>query len=320
MRLIKKSVWLSMGMVLSAQLVTSTAALAQDKMSLVLDWFVNPDHAHLIIAQQKGFFKEQGLDIELIEPADPSMPPKLVAAGQADLAVTYQPQLHMQVDEGLPLTRISSLVDSPLNIVLVLGDSPIQTMRDLKGKKVGFSVGGFEDVLLGSMLKHNGLNLSDVELINVNWSLSPSLMAKKTDAVIGAFRNFDLNQLAMENYTGRAFNVEDHGIPMYDELIVVVNNKDRGQSDKWQRFNRALKQSIDYIQEHPDQAWEAFQSYKPKELNTELNRRIWKDTLPYLAKDPSKLQAERYQQFAQFMLKNHLIKMTPAIESYAIQP
>ena len=74
-----------------------------------------------------------------------------------------------------------------------------------KNKKIGFSVGGFEDALLSEMLKESGLTLSDVELININFSLSPSLISKKVDAVIGAFRNFELNQMDIVNNPGRAF-------------------------------------------------------------------------------------------------------------------
>ncbi|ETD72750.1 ABC transporter ATP-binding protein [Pelistega indica] len=291
---------------------------AQEKINLILDWFVNPDHASVIIAQQKGYFKEQGLEVEIVEPADPSTPPKLVAAGKADMAVTYQPQLHMQIDEGLPLTRVSSIVDNPLNSVVVLADSGINDIQDLKGKKVGFSVAGFEDVLLGAMLEHHGLSLKDVELVNVNWSLSPSLLTKKTDAVIGAFRNFELNQMQLENQQGKAFFVEDHGVPSYDELILVVNNKDRN-NEKWKKFNEALSKAVTYINAEPEKAWTDFVSYKPKELDNELNRRAWKDTLPYLAKQPGKLNKQRYEEFAQFMLDKKLIKNKSDVDDYAIE-
>lgn len=311
MRLLKQALLLG-------GLLASNVALAQDKVELVLDWFVNPDHAAIVVAQQKGFFKEQNLAVNIVEPADPSTPPKLVAAGKADVAVTYQPQLNMQVDEGLPLTRISALVDNPLNSVVVLADSDIKDIKDLKGKKIGFSVGGFEDVLLASMLQHHGISTKDVELINVNWSLSPSLIAKKTDAVIGAFRNFELNQMDIEGHPGRAFFVEDHGIPAYDELILVVNNKER-DSDKWSRLNKALQQAVAFIKDQPEQAWKDFVSYKPKELDTDLNRRAWKDTLPYLASEPAKVDAERYNNFAKFMLDKKLIKKMPALDSYVLQ-
>ena len=83
-----------------------TPAMAQEKVRLLLDWFVNPDHAALVVAKQRGIFIRHGLDVELIAPADPNAPPKLVAAGQADYAVSYQPTLQMLVAENLPLVRV----------------------------------------------------------------------------------------------------------------------------------------------------------------------------------------------------------------------
>ena len=99
---------------------------AAEKLSVMLDWFVNPDHAPLIIAKEKGFFEAAGLNVKLITPANPNDPPKLVAAGKVDLAVSYQPQLHVQVAEGLPLIRIGTLVSTPLNSLVVLKNGPIK--------------------------------------------------------------------------------------------------------------------------------------------------------------------------------------------------
>ena len=115
-------------------------AVANDKMTVLLDWFVNPDHGPLIIAQEKGYFADKGLDVEIIAPADPSAPPKLVAAGQADLAISYQPQLHLQIAEGLPLVRVGTLVATPLNCLLVLDDGPIKTLADLKAERLAFQL------------------------------------------------------------------------------------------------------------------------------------------------------------------------------------
>ncbi|MDG6894802.1 ABC transporter substrate-binding protein [Volucribacter amazonae] len=291
---------------------------AKEKLSLMLDWFVNPDHAAIIVAQQKGFFAQNGLEVEIIEPADPSMPPKLVAAGKADLAVDYQPHLQMQVAEGLPLVRIGTLVSTPLNSLVVLADSDIQQLSDLKGKKVGYSVSGFESALLSAMLKSANLSAQDVELINVNWSLSPSLFSGQVDAVIGAFRNFELNQMALENRPGRAFYPEEHGVPVYDELILVAN-KNQLHSAKLSAFLTALEQATLYLINHPQQAWQDFVSYKPQELDNELNRLAWRDTLPRLTLRPRALDNARYQAMATFMQQQGLINSVPNLADYAIQ-
>ena len=161
--------------ILAALAMTSGPALAQDEMVLLLDWFVNPDHGPIIVAQEKGYFAEQDLSVEVIAPADPSDPPKLVAAGKADLAISYQPQLHLQIHEGLPLQRVGTLVATPLNCLLALTDGPIASPADLAGKKVGFSVGGVEEAVLGAILTHHGLSLDDVEPVSYTHLTLPTI-------------------------------------------------------------------------------------------------------------------------------------------------
>ncbi|ANG64559.1 ABC transporter ATP-binding protein [Marinobacterium aestuarii] len=312
-----KTTKLKVGAMLAAALLSANV-MAADKVTLLLDWFINPDHGPLIVAQQQGYFKEQGLDVVMQEPADPSMPPKLVAAGKADMAVAYQPQLHVQVDEGLPLSRVGTLVATPLNSLVVLESSDIKSIEDLKGKKVGYSVGGFEDALLKAMLAREGLALSDIEMVNVNWSLSPSLITGNVDAVIGAYRNFELNQMDIEGHPGRAFYVEELGVPAYDELVLVVNNKDR-KDPKYGRFMRALEKATQFIVNHPDEAWTSFVSYKA-DLDNELNKRAWADTLTRFALRPAALDNGRYERMGAFMQAQGLTKANPAVSTYALEP
>jgi len=231
--------------------VTATSANAADKLVVLLDWFINPDHAQLIIADQKGYFTQAGLEVELIEPADPSLPPKLVAANKADIAISYQPQLHVQ----------------------------------------------------------------DVELVNVNFSLSPSLITGQVDAVIGAFRNFELNQMDIEGRPGTAFYPEEEGVPLFDELILVANN-DKLDNPALGKFVNALQQATTFIVNHPDEAWELFRDSNRKALDNELNRRAWKDTLPRFALRPAAVDTQRYKAFGDFMLQQGLIESTPAVDSY----
>ena len=259
-------------------LLTSILANAKtDKITIGLDWFINPDHAPLIIAEQRGYFKELGLDVEMIEPADPNDPPKLVAAGKLDLAISYQPQLHIQVDQGLPVVRIGTLVSVPLNSLVVLENGPIKSISDLKGKKIGFSVGGFEEALLSGMLEKYNIKMTDVDLVNINFSLSPSLIAKKVDAVIGAFRNFELNQMDIVNHPGKAFYPEEHGVPSYEELIYISNIKNRN-NPVFDKFFKAIQKATLTIINDPETTWKDFSTYR-KGLDDELNKRAFKDTL-----------------------------------------
>ncbi len=306
-----------LSLTVAAGLLASAPAQAAEKLTVLLDWFTNPDHAPVITAQTMGFFEAEGLEVEIVEPADPAMPPKLVAAGQGDIAISYQPTLYSQIEEGLPLMRIGTLVETPLNSLIVLKDGPIKELKDLKGKTVGFSVSGFEDAMLGQMLRSQGLSVGDIELINVNFSLSPALMSGQVDAVIGAYRNFELTQMEIEGKPGKAFFPEENGVPAFDELIYVVN-KDQTGDPRYARFLAAVEAATIFLTNHPEEAWNAFVEAYPN-LNDELNRRAWFDTLPRFAKRPAALDAGRYQRFAEFMAESGLIEKVVPVETYATE-
>lgn len=301
---------------LALLLLLPAPAAAADKMTVLLDWYVNPDHAPIIIAQEKGFFAEQGLEVTIVPPADPADPPKLVAAGKAEIGVSYQPQLHLMVDEGLPLVRVGTLVTAPLNCLLVRDDGSVATLADLKGKKIGYSLAGFEQALLSAMLASAGLSLSDVELINVNWSISPSLMSKQVDAVIGAFRNFELTQMDLAGIKGRCFHPEEAGVPAYDELVYVAR-RDGLDKALIRRFLAATEKAANYIVNHQEESWKIFSGTAP-ELQDELNRRAWADTLPRLSLQPAALDSGRYARFEDFLVKAGLVKTGKPVSRIAI--
>ena len=252
----------------------------------------------------------------MIAPADPSAPPKLVAAGKADLAITYQPQLHLQVHEGLPLKRIGTLIATPLNCLMVKADGPVQSIADLKGKKIGYSVSGVEDALISTMLKKAGLTLDDVEMINVNWSLSPALIAGQVDATIGAYRNFELTQIRLENAEGRCFYVEEQGVPTYDELIFVANPTTMN-ADASRRFLHAVERGAQYMVNHPEEAWQLFSATAP-DLQDELNAAAWKDTLPRFSQSPAALDQGRYARFETFLKEAGLIDEILPVSDLAV--
>ena len=291
-------------------------AVAADKLTILLDWFVNPDHAPLIVAQEKGYFADAGLDVTLVAPADPSAPPRLVAAGKGDVAISYQPNLYLQAAENLPLVRFGTLVATPLNSLVVLADSQIKTIADLKGKTVGFSVGGFEDALLKKMLAGAGLSLADIKLVNVNFALTPALISGQVDAVIGAFRNFELTQLDLEGSAGLAFYPEEHGVPAYDELILLARRDTIGD-DRLKRFLAAIEKATLFLTNHPDEAFALFIKAHP-DLDDELNRRAFADTLPRFSKSPAALDAGRYARFGVFMAEQGLITAPPAVADIAV--
>ncbi|KAA0971726.1 ABC transporter ATP-binding protein [Aureimonas fodinaquatilis] len=303
--------------VLSAALTAGSAAQAADKLTVLLEWFVNPDHAPLVVAEQLGMFAEAGLEVTLIPPADPSVVPRLVAAGQAEIGIHYQPNLYLDFEAGVPVTRFATLVETPLNSVIVKADGPIKGLEDLKGRSVGYSVSGMESAILGQMLATAGLKLEDVDLVNVNFALSPALLSDRVDATIGGFRNFEMTQLRLEGQEVTAFYPEEHGVPAYDELIFITR-PELVEDIRLSRFMDVVEQATLYLTNHPEESWKLFIAAHP-DLDNALNRQAWIDTLPRFAKRPRALDTHRYQRFGSFLAASGLISKAPPVSTIAVE-
>jgi putative hydroxymethylpyrimidine transport system substrate-binding protein len=303
----------------SSAALIAAPALAQTRgrpFEILLDWFINPNHGPLLVAQELGYFRAAGLDARLIPPADPNDPPRLVAAGRGDVAVSYPHTQIMQAVQDIPTARIGALVDTPLSTITVLADGPIKTLADFRGRRIGYSISGIEVAMMRAMLASAGVRENEVQAINVNFSLSPALLTRRVEGVIGAFRNFELFQLEIEGSKGRAFYLEEHGVPLHDALIFTAHRaRARANDPSLRGFLDAVERGAQYCVNEPDEAWKLFLKGRAQ-LDNELNRRAWRATLPRFAHSPAALDRARLRRFAQFLHAQNLIPRVPADETY----
>ncbi len=293
------------------------ALAATAKFTVLLDWFVNPDHAPLYTAKYIGAFEKAGLDVALIAPTDPDLPPRLLAAGKADAALSYQTELYLLVDQGLPVRRTGTLIDQPLNTLTALGGRGITKLADFKGKKIGYSVAGVEDVLIGTMLTTVGLGLRDVTLVNVNFALVTALMAHEVDGVIGTYKTYEDIQLRQAGLNPVIFRPEDYGVPPSDELIVMSNAAALGDA-RLPRFLAAVREGAAYLAKHPAAMWDKF-AQEQTALDNKLNKTSWFALQGSFAADPFRLDTARYETYRAFMLNKRIIKQNLPLERYAVE-
>ncbi len=307
-----------------AGLATAVAApvivgcgVSKRRMSVVLDWLFNVNHVALFAALHTGAFARNGLDVDIIAPSDPDSPARLIAAGQADLAVGYGSQINMLSDKGLPLVRVGTLVDRPLNTVMALGGSGIRTVSDLKGRKIGISVGGVEEAMVDAMLRSAGLAPFQVTFVRVNYELVTALLTHRIDAGIGAFRNAEVLEVQAKNGAPTVLAPENNGVPLYDELILIAR-RDRIADPKIARFLLALREGTTALLREPDALWRAFVQTHP-EQNTKTNEAAWPITLGWLARDPVALDQTRYLTFQAFCLAQGIIAKSAPLDMFAVQ-
>ncbi|MDE1905943.1 MAG: ABC transporter substrate-binding protein [Rhodospirillales bacterium] len=291
-------------------------AAAPLPFTLILDWFVNPDHAPLFAAKYCGAYEKAGLNVKLIAPTDPDLPPKLVAAGKADAALTYQTQLYLLVDQGLPVRRTGTLIDKPLNTLTALKRSGITKLQDLKGRKVGYSVAGVEPVIIGAMLKHVGMSLQDIQLVNVNFELVSSLRSNEVDAVIGTYRTYEDIQLAEAGLDPVIFLPEDYGVPASDELL-LLSNVDGLKNPALPAFLGALQEGVAALKADPDGMLAKFLKDNPS-LNDRLDIASWHALPSYFDTDPAALNVKRYETYRDFLFENGVIKQKLPLGDYAV--
>lgn len=291
--------------------------VAAKPLTLILDWLVNPDHAAIFVAEEQGFFAREGLQVNIIAPSNPDDGTKLVAAGHADLAVSYEPQLVVQAAKGLPLIRIATLINQPLNCLIVKKDGPIHQLADLKGKRIAYTSHVEGTLMLNALLEKAHLRMSDVQTINVQYDLTQALLSNRVDAVINVMRNVEPLQMQFAHQAVKIFPVELARIPTYDELIIVAN-KNKLSDPRIIKFLTALSEATHYLLSNPEKSWLIFARNHPA-LNNQLNHQIWQATLPYIAPYPINFNKNAYQKFMLFLQQKKIIHNTLVSEDYVLK-
>ena len=214
----------------SSQGETSTTSKNEDEklkeVTVMLDWYPNAVHSFLYVAEEKGYFKEEGLDVELQFPANPTDPLNLAAAGKITLGFYYQPDVVMaRTNEEVPVKSVGTIVRSPLNRLITLKESGITRPKDLEGKTVGFNGTPLHESILKKIIENDGGNPDTVKIVDVGFELNSSLISKKADAVIGAFINHEVPLLQEKGYDVVDIDPADYGVPSYYELVAVTGDQ-----------------------------------------------------------------------------------------------
>lgn len=235
----------------------SANALELVEVTLALDWYENANHAGILLAQANGHFADAGLYVEVFVPADPTTVLQTVGAGRDTFGVTYHQDVLYARDQDVPVKSIAAMVQHPLNSIMVLADSDIQGIADLKGKTVAMVGVPSDEAYLATMLESAGLTIDDVETVNVGYDLMPAVLSGRADAVIGVYWTHETILAEHEGYPVRYFQVEEHGVPDYYELVIVAGEETIADQEKMvTRFLNALRKGYRDAEADPDAALE----------------------------------------------------------------
>jgi putative hydroxymethylpyrimidine transport system substrate-binding protein len=286
-----------------------------EPFDLALDFYVNPDHAGVYTAIDNGYFERAGLAVTPRVPSDPSAPIKEVAAGRADLAISYQPEVLLAHDQGLDVVAVGAIVDQPLTSLISLPAGGIATPADLRGKTVATAGIPYQSDYLETILADVNLSRSDVNEVNVGLNLLPALLGGRAQAILGGFSNVEGVDLAQRGENPRVVPVDQLGVPSYDELVLVAQRpRVDDDPDAIRVFLTALANGTRDAVANPAAATESILN-AGKGLDPRLTRAEMDATLPLLAATPGQsfgqMDGAKWELFAGWMAEHGLISDVP---------
>ncbi len=301
---------LALGLAACGEKSDDTTGAATEPLSLTLDFYPNPDHAGIYMAKKLGYFREAGLDVSIQTPSDPAAPIKQVAAGQTDLAISYEPEVMLAREQGLDVVAVGALVDRPLTSLIWLQKSGIKGVAGLRGKTIATAGIPYQDAYLKTILARAKLTPADVKTVNVGYGLLPALAGGSAQAMLGGFSNVEGVDLRLRGKDPVVTPVDKLGVPTYDELVLVAR-RDRLEEDPQaiRLFLGALARGTAAAIKSPEATTKALLEANPN-LDPKLTRAEVAATLPLLSRRGTMNPAE-WKAFIAWMNENGLISGRP---------
>lgn len=292
-----------------------------EKITVMLDWYPNAIHSFLYVAQEKGYFKDEGLDVEFQFPANPTDPINLAAAGKVTMGFYYQPDVIMaKANEDLPIKSIASIVQEPLNHVVYRSDDPVKSPKELEGKKVGFPGIPINEALVKTIVESDGGDYDKVKMVDVGFDLGQALIAKQAVAVSGMFVNHEVPLLRHDGHEVEYFNPVDYGVPSYYEVVAVTSDDTlKKQEKEIKAFWKAAKKGFDFMDDDSDAALQILLDNQNKE-NFPLDKAVEKDSMKILLPKMTSegefglQKKESWEETAEWLKETDLIKEIPNLD------
>jgi putative hydroxymethylpyrimidine transport system substrate-binding protein len=280
------------------------------RVTLTLDWYPNADHAGIYVARERGLFEEAGLDVQIRQPSDPSAVLQLVAAGRSEFGVSYENEVAAANARDVPVRSVMAIMQEPLNSIISLKESGIQSPEDLAGKKIGYAGQTFGTAVVDTVLEEAGEEPASVEKVNVGYDLRPALTSKRVDAIVDAYWNIEAVELAQEGFETNVIKLPEVGVPNYNELVVATSDSYAEENPETVRgFVGALAEGHRIAAEDPVAARDALLAAN-EELDPEVATETLELTVPIFVGEGGRVgyqDPEEWRAYVDWAVENRVL-------------
>lgn len=285
-------------------------------VSFVLDWTPNTNHTGIYVAKEKGYFEEQGLDVEIILPGEVGAN-QLIASGKADFGVSYQEGLTQARSEGLPIVSIAAVMQHNTAGYASPVAKDITEPADFAGKKFGANGSDLERAMMTTIMKQNGANIDDTEFITtgdsdffvaVKRDVDFSLVFQGWTGIEAELRNEELNMVYLVDFSD--------DLDFYTPILATSEEMIEKDPDTVRSFVHAAVKGYEYAIENPSDAAEILIKSEP-DLDPELVKRSQEWISPHYQDDADQWgiqEKSRWENFMAFMLEHGIIDDSLDIE------
>ena len=196
-----------------------------EQMEVTLDGHAGAENAGILMAEQRGYFRETGLDVFVKTPASPEYPVSYVAVGDDDVGIAQQPQIVLGNELEESVVAIGSVISKPTAAMIWLKGSGVDEVADLEGKRIATSGALYQSDLLEQALAQGGLTPDDIEVVAAGYELVPKLLNGEVDAIFGGSANMEGASLEARGAEPVITPARELGAPPYDELMLIARPK-----------------------------------------------------------------------------------------------
>src|SRR3954466_7231915 len=259
---------------LAALAASTTMALAQDAVSLRLNWYFGGLHVPFYYGKERGFYKEEGIDLTINEGRGSANTVQVVAAGSDTFGLADSSSVIATAAKGADIKSVMSLLNSTGFSVVSLAETGIKTPKDLEGKRLAVSPGDPLGQLFQALAAANKLDMSKISLVQVDPAAKVvAVLEKRADALLGGADDLYF-LIKQRGLNPAALRYADNGANIVGMTIVTRTDLIKGKPDLVRRFVRATVKSWEESKKNPGAAVDAALKAKP-----DLNRQSTLDQM-----------------------------------------
>jgi ABC-type nitrate/sulfonate/bicarbonate transport system substrate-binding protein len=250
----------------------TTPTGAPTPVTVSLDWVPNTNHTGLYVALAKGYYAEEGLDVQIVSPADPAAALRAVAAGQTHFGVSFQEEVTVSRANGIPVVSIAAILQHNTSAFAALQDAGIAGPKDWEGKRYGSYGLPLEPPVIEGLMECAGADFSQVEFVDVGFDAYPALVNHQVD-FIWIFQGWDGIQAELQGVALSVVPLLGSCIPDYYTPVLIAGETTLAEQPELVRhFMAAAARGYEYAIAHPAEAADILLQYAP-ESDAELVRR-----------------------------------------------